>query len=187
MGLGVWNRFLGVLENKRGGRIVACGSRIQSPKGGFLLIVNRDRLGEHSLPLYNEVERGSIRRFAQALGVTDPISLFVEAAHQDGYRDLVAPPTYVVTLVPSILPGLELPKAGVLHGEQSFDWGEPICAGDVIEVQGWLDDVKTRSRREGTMTILTVVSEGYNQLQQFVFRAKAVLIVTEEVHHVESR
>lgn len=138
------------------------------------------RLGARSEPVVHEIERGSIRRYARALGLTNAIHYDVEKARAEGYRDLVAPPTYAVTLLPWNIPGLNLPPAGVLHGEQAFEWGaDPICAGDQIEVTGWVADVKTR----GGMHIIGIESEGQHAGRGQAFHARAVLIVTEEVEH----
>lgn len=138
-------------------------------------------LGEHSDIETHEIERGAVGKFARALALTDPIYFSREAAQAQGYRHIVAPPTFVVTLLPWNIPGLTLPEAGVLHGEQAFEWGEPICVTDTIGVIGWVDEVKSRSGRGGQMTIITVASEGDHSDGRMAFRARAVLIVTEAV------
>ena len=152
-----------------------------------MLKLDESLLGQRSEPVVREVERGAIRKFAAALGLDDPIHTAVEAARARGYRDLVAPPTFAVTLLPFEAPGLRLPKAGVLHGEQEFEWGAAICAGDRLTVTGWVEDVKTRSGAGGKMHIISVASEAVNQDGERAFRAKAVLIVTEEVEHAVGR
>jgi acyl dehydratase len=144
-----------------------------------MLSVDPTRVGERSAPVSTEVEKGAIRRLAEALGETNPIYFEESAARQAGYRHVVAPPTFPMTLAPASVPGLRLPAAGVLHGEQRFVYGEPICAGDVIAVRAWLEDVKARKGQRGTMTVLGVASEGVNQWGQMVFQAHATLIVTE--------
>lgn len=140
-------------------------------------------LGEHSAIKVHEIERGAVSKFARALTLTDPIYFSREAAQSQGYRHIVAPPTFVVTLLPWDIPGLTLPEAGVIHGEQEFEWGEPICVTDAISVSGWVDEVKSRSGRGGQMTIITVASEGEHADGRMAFRARAVLIVTEAVDH----
>ncbi|NMP21088.1 MaoC family dehydratase [Sulfobacillus sp. DSM 109850] len=147
------------------------------------MLFQEEKIGQRSQPITHEVERGAIRRFARALGLTSAIHQDVASAQAAGFRDLVAPPTFVVTLLPWQIPGLTLPSAGVLHGEQEFWWGEPICAGDQIQVTGWVEDVKTRSGKTGRMHIITIASEGMHQDEQPAFRARAVLIVTEEAEN----
>ncbi|PSR22893.1 MAG: MaoC family dehydratase [Sulfobacillus acidophilus] len=146
-------------------------------------MLDAERLGEHSPWRVHEVERGAIAKFARALQLDNPIHFSPERAHAAGYRDVVAPPTFVVTLLPWEIPGLTLPEAGVLHGEQEFEWAAPICAKDEIRVSGWIEGVKTRTGQQGQMTLITVASEGINQAGEIAFRARAVLVVTEEVAH----
>ncbi len=148
-----------------------------------MLRLDAQSLGQRSQPKLFEVERGAVRKFAKALGLADSIYSSVEAAQAQGYRDLVAPPTFAVTLLPWQVPGLELPSAGVLHGEQEFEWGQPLCAGDVVEVTGWVDQVKSRSSQTGKMSMITVCSEGRLKTGELAFSARALLIVTEEAPH----
>jgi len=148
-----------------------------------MLEIDDVMIGQHSIPIVREVERGSVTRFAEALGLRNPIHFDTVVAQQKGYRNVVAPPTYAVTLLAWQLPGLKLPKAGVLHGEQEFEWQSTICAGDELAVSGWVDNVKSRGGPQGRMTIITIISEATNQLMEFVFRARAVLVVTEGVEH----
>ncbi len=129
------------------------------------------------------IERGAAAKFARALGLTSGIHYDPDAARLAGYRDVVAPPTFAVTLLPWQIPGLELPEAGVLHGEQEFEWGEPLCAGDAVSVRGRLDDIKTRSGQQGRMSIVTIVSEAHHESGALAFRARAMLVVTEEGEH----
>ncbi|MEC7363708.1 MAG: MaoC family dehydratase N-terminal domain-containing protein, partial [Actinomycetota bacterium] len=42
------------------------------------------------------VGREKVREFSEALGVTEPVSLDVDAAQSRGYTDVVAPPTFAV-------------------------------------------------------------------------------------------
>lgn len=147
----------------------------------MVLRLEHETLGQRSTPRLHEVERGAVRKFSAALGFT-PSSIYVSevAAQQAGYRDVVAPPTFAVTLLPWEIPGLTLPSAGVLHGEQEFVWDGPICAGDRVVVTGWVDEVKTRSSQSGQMTLITIASEGVRESGEPLFRSRSLLIVTEE-------
>lgn len=139
------------------------------------------RVGERSKGRLHEIEKGAIRRFAEALGETDPVYFDEEVARERGYHGLLAPPTFSVTLGRNPIPGLVMPKGGVLHGEQEFSYGVPFCSGDRITVEAWLEDVKVRSGRRGSMTILTVASEGVTASGDMAFQARSVFIVSEGV------
>ena len=153
-------------------------------KGGVRVFrVDEALAGQWSDSERRVVERGAVTKFARALGLTAPIHYDTEAARCAGYQDVAAPPTFAVTLLPWKIPGVDLPAAGVLHGEQEFEWGEPLCAGDVVTVRGRLEDVKTRTGQQGRMSILSIVSEAHHESGGMAFRARAMLIVTEEGEH----
>src|SRR5207244_1903252 len=84
-----------------------------------------------------EVEAERIDRYADAVGEGNPVHHDAEAAKAAGFRDLVAPPMFcVVYSAPAMGPAILDPEVGInlpamVHGSQEFEWGEPVCAGDV--------------------------------------------------------
>src|SRR5688500_7829984 len=76
--------------------------------------------------------------FADAVGSKDPVHTDAEAAKQAGYRDVIAPPTFAVTLAQQCeAQYIEDPDAGVdfsrvVHGEERFIHHRPITAGDEV-------------------------------------------------------
>lgn len=148
-------------------------------RGQWMLQVDAERIGERAAPRATEIEKGAIRQFALALGESDPVYFDEEIARQAGYRSLPAPPTFPATLPSNPVPGLKLPRAGLIHGEQQFVYGAPICAGDVIRVSAWLENVKVRRGSRGIMSIVTIAREGVNQEDVMVFQARSVLIANE--------
>jgi acyl dehydratase len=137
-------------------------------------------------PVTNEVERGAIRKFATALGETDAVFYDVDAARAAGYRDLLAPPTFVVTMGSGPVPGVELPPAGNLHGEQEIVLNRPIVAGDLITVVRSLAGTKERDGRTGKMRIYTFENRGTNQDGDLVFLSRQVIIVRQMSESVAS-
>ena len=116
------------------------------------MAVDRDRALALTLdPLVVDLERGRLRRFAAAIGETDPIYLNVEAARAAGYRDVVAMPTYMFSIelespVPfAFLLDLDIDLSAVLHGEQAFSYHAPIYAGDTITVTRRIIDVTAKT------------------------------------------
>jgi len=130
-----------------------------------------------SEPCVTEVERGAVRKFAEALGETARVHFDVAAAHQAGYRDLLAPPTFAITLPAAPVPGVELPASGNLHGEQDFDFSGAIYARDSVSVVRRLVGVKEREGRSGKLEIYTFENVGTNQVKEIVFTARQVIIV----------
>src|SRR5207249_4088356 len=84
--------------------------------------VDRNAIGRESKAAVNDVEKGAIRRFAEALGETNPIYFEEAAARAAGYRSVVAPPTFPTTLRAGsdLREGLLLsPGKHLLQAEQS--------------------------------------------------------------------
>ena len=85
-----------------------------------------------------EVGREKIREYATVLGFDNPIHFDPDAARDAGFRDVVAPPMFCVVysagaLAPAIFdPEVGMDFARMVHGAQRFDWGEPVCSGDLV-------------------------------------------------------
>jgi acyl dehydratase len=102
------------------------------------MAVKTDAVGKEWPPASFEVEAERIRRYASAVGEEGQVYHDAEAAKDAGFRDLVAPPMFcVVYSAPALGPAIVDPEVGInlptmVHGGQEFEWGEPVCAGDVI-------------------------------------------------------
>jgi acyl dehydratase len=94
-----------------------------------------------------EVGLEKIREYANAVGEGARVHHDREAAREAGFRDVVAPPMFAVVysagaMGPAILdPDVGIDLMRMLHGSQEFVWGEPVCAGDVIETTPELKDL----------------------------------------------
>ncbi|KYG59732.1 MaoC family dehydratase N-terminal domain-containing protein [Planococcus maritimus] len=85
------------------------------------------------------VEAGKVREFARAIGLKNPVYFDRQAALDAGYRDIPAPPTYTTVIdfwnerdFYQLFSQWGLDPNDILHGEQSFEYGEDIISGDVI-------------------------------------------------------
>jgi acyl dehydratase len=101
--------------------------------------VNADFVGRSYPPSgpYS-VSAEAIAAFAAAVGSTDPVHSSSEAARAAGYADVIAPPTFAVTIAQQCdAVFVQDPEAGidysrVVHGEQRFVHHRPINAGDEV-------------------------------------------------------
>jgi acyl dehydratase len=103
------------------------------------MAVNADFVGRSYPPSGPyAVDAASLAAFAAAVGSTDPVHSDPEAARAAGYADVIAPPTFAVSLAQQCDRQLvEDPEAGidysrVVHGEQRFVHHRPITAGDEV-------------------------------------------------------
>jgi acyl dehydratase len=130
--------------------------------------LNRDFIGrEYPAGETYEVSRELIRRFAQAIGDSNPAYTDVEAAKALGHPDVIAPPTFLTVLTfryaaegPVVDPGLGLNYALVVHGEQKFVHHRPVRAGDVLTVTSSVVDIRDAGRNELMTTKTSVATTG---------------------------
>ena len=96
-----------------------------------------------------EVTRVKIAEFATAIGETSPLCFDREAAEKAGYPDVIAPPTFAIVISSSGAAnvirdkGLGLNYAMVVHGEQRFEHGRPLHAGDVVVATTTVESIKS--------------------------------------------
>jgi acyl dehydratase len=113
-----------------------------------------------------EVTRNDIRRFATAIGDTNPAYHDLDEAKALGHTDLVAPPTFLITAGSAGNdagggffqdPALGLRFEMVVHGEQRFAFHRPVVAGDVLDGTVTITDIRDAGRNE-LMTLVTEIS-----------------------------
>jgi acyl dehydratase len=143
------------------------------------LAVDESKKGKSYPPFEYEVGREKIREYANAVGEHDAVYQDREAAKAAGFRDVVAPPMFVVVYsTGSVAPGVLDPELGInlgrmLHGSQEFVWGEPVCAGDTITTTTTLRELYER----GGMEFYVFESVSANQDRQEVARGTWTNIV----------
>ena len=109
----------------------------------------------------SEVTSTGCRLFARAVGHTDPIFYDRATAQQRGYRDVVAPPGFLGS--PVFLPGervepgggpsIKTPYRRVLNGGTTFEYFEPLCAGDIVRSRSKVTEIQERLGSIGPMLI----------------------------------
>lgn len=142
-------------------------------------MLDKGLIGRRSDPVVNEVERGAVRRFAQALGITDELHYDERAAEAAGLRGLLAPLTFPSTFRSSIdlHEALALGQRGLLHADQSFEYFRQICAGDSIQVVAVIAEISERAGATGPMDVVVVEDEGRDDQGNLVYRGRKTLIV----------
>ena len=128
--------------------------------------LSRDLIGRESEVALFEVERGAIRKFAEAVQDQTPECL----------RGEVAPPTFPTTFRMTI-PGLTFDLARVLHGAQEYRYERPLRAGDRVRCRLRVADVYQRKGRLGEMTFLILALEGRDESGTSVFTGTTTAIL----------
>ncbi|HSO93082.1 MAG TPA: MaoC family dehydratase N-terminal domain-containing protein [Candidatus Dormibacteraeota bacterium] len=123
-------------------------------------------IGRESEEVIFEVERGAIRKFAEAVSDQTPECL----------RGDIAPPSFPTTFRMTI-PGLSFDLARVLHGAQEYRYERPLRAGDRLRCRLRLADLYHRQGRLGDMTFLILETEGLDESGSLVFTGTTTAIL----------
>ena len=137
--------------------------------------LDQGAVGLTSAPEEFEVERGAIRRFAAAIGDTNPLYLDEAYARTCGYAGVLAPPTFPTTFRVAL--PVEIEASHILHGEQEYSYTRPIVAGDIIRCTTTIRSVREREGSIGKMTIVVAETTGEDRDGQPVFIGKSTIIV----------
>ena len=145
-------------------------------------MIDRKFIGKQEPVVSIEVEKYPIRFFAEAIGATERIHFDEDAARAAGYRSLVAPPTYVMCLGSLAEPDnsrmlieMGIDPARVLHGEQHFDYHQPVCAGDRLEYRTRVTDIY--EKKGGALGFVALETGVTNQTGAAVAEMRLTIVV----------
>jgi acyl dehydratase len=144
-------------------------------------MLDRSAIGRTTSVSTMEVEKGHIRKFAQAIGDDSPLYHDEEYAKKSRYGGIVAPPTFATTFgfesKESVMAGLDINYARLLHGEQEYEYFKPIKAGDVISFSTKITDITEKQGKSGAMDIVTTEMTGNNQDGEKVFVGRSTVVI----------
>jgi len=145
-----------------------------------------------------EVEEGSIKRFADAVGETNPLYWDEEHAGKSRYGSIIAPPGFFgwpaklprgmtfqrptdISDPPEATEAMRaaLAKAGywrVVDGGIEYEFFQPVKAGDVLTAKSTIQDIREREGKTGKMTFIIIETAYYNQNNELAARARATAI-----------
>jgi len=144
-------------------------------------VLYREFVGSRSEPVKNLVERGPVRRFAEAIEDPSPLYTDERIATESRYGRLLAPPTFPRTFDYGRIEGLELPPAGLIHGEFRISYERPLLVGDEVLCRMQLKDSYDKQGRGGLLGFLVFERTGESPDGQRVFTTNDVVVVTEYV------
>lgn len=128
------------------------------------------------------VGREKVREFARAVLSTAPVHHDLTAAHAAGFADLVAPPTFAITVQDLTLQQLladdeaAVDFSRVVHGDQRFSYSRPIVAGDELTATMTVTSVK----QLGGNSMVTSSTEIVDAQGEHVVTAISTLVVRAE-------
>lgn len=141
----------------------------------------KEFVGLRSGPVRNPVERGAVRRFAEAIADASPLYVDEEVAEKSRHGALLAPPTFPRTFDYGRVEGLELPPAGLIHGEFRISYRRPLLVGDELFCRLTLKDSYDKEGRRGMLGFLIFERAGEDPEGNPVFTTNDTVVVTEAV------
>ena len=120
-------------------------------------------IGKVDPPHLREVEKGAIRRYADAVGDDNPLYCDEEYARKSRYGCIIAPPGFFgwakktisssEGLVGLIGAMIEAGYAGILDGGMAYDFYLPVRVGDTLVVSPKVADVAFKEGKTKMMII----------------------------------
>ena len=122
------------------------------------------QIGKAAEPRTLDIERGAIRRFAEAVGDENPLFNNDRDARKTRFGGMIAPPTFCRSLMAAV-PEVKLDMPGFrgLDGGSEWEYLEPIRPGDRITVQSKIADLRESAGRLGPMVFMTTETTYTNQ------------------------
>lgn len=130
-------------------------------------------------PREYEVERGMIKRFAQAIDDQNPLWQDEEYAHKSKYGSIIAPPTFITILGFDQLMEEILTLASfrtILHGKTELECYQPIRPREIISVTTKITDIRQRQGKVGKVVFITFDTTYKNQREELVAKCQQMVI-----------
>ena len=135
-------------------------------------------VGCRSEPVINVIEKGAVRKFAEAIGDPNPLYVDEEAAKASRYGGLIAAPTFPRTLKYGEVEGLGSPGQGYIHGEHRIRYERPLFVGEKLSCYAEVTDYYEKEGREGPMGFLISERVGESLQGELVFTMLDVAVLT---------
>ena len=144
----------------------------------------KEQIGKQSNKVKNVVERGAVKKFAEAIGDLHPIYFDEETGRKSRYQTNIAPPTFPRTFDYGDIEGLNLPNKGLIHGEQTFHYERPLKVGEEIFCYSKVNKYFEKKGNFGEMGFLILESFGEDAEGGLIFSSTSTVVISEAVRKV---
>lgn len=142
----------------------------------------RQMVGKEGKPAVLEIEKGMVRKFAEAIGDPNPLWQDEQYAKKSRYKGIVAPPQIFCASMLSgaaTRPDIPLPYKRILDGGGEWEFFLPVKPGDIITSITKFADVLEREGKAGKMAFLIFETTHQNQRGEIVAKSRGTLINLE--------
>ena len=140
----------------------------------------RNMAGVEAEPEVFEVEKGHIRRFAEAVGDPNPLWQDEAYACKSRYGSIIGPPMFLQddakNKLADKLMDIPLPLPGFLNGGVETEFYQPIMPGDVITTRAKLADLNEKHGKTGKLIFMVVEVTFTNQRGELVSLSRNTFI-----------
>jgi acyl dehydratase len=130
------------------------------------------------------VERGAVKKFAEAIGDLHPIYFDEDTGRLSRYKANIAPPTFPRTFDYGVIEGLNLPPKGLIHGEQTFHYERPLLVGEEVYCFSKVKNYFEKKGNFGEMGFLVIESFGEDVAGKIIFSSTSTVVISEAVRKV---
>ncbi len=151
-------------------------------EGSIISEEMRKLIGVESEPIVYEVEKGAIKKLAQAIEDPNPLWQDEEYARKGPNGGIVGSPTFIISLRND--PFMDKVKQSatfkrIMVAGNDIEYFQPIRPGDVISVTGKLADVREREGKGGGKMAFLVLELSYrNQKGELAAKIRNTLVGT---------
>ena len=138
----------------------------------------RRKIGVEAPPVTIEIDKGMLRRLAEAVGDSNPLWQDEVKARKSSYGGIIAPPALLLSAqmrIPRITP-VETGLTRVLDGGVEIEFYEPVRAGDVLTMRSRITDLYERETKRGLMLFQISEINYINQFGDVVAKQRSTII-----------
>ncbi len=151
------------------------------------MMVYEEFVGLVSEPVENVVERGAVRRFAEAIGDSNPVYLDEEAAKRSVHGRLIAPPTFPRTFDYGRIFGVGIPDDGLIHGDHRIVYERPLFVGEAVVCRAEVVDYFEKEAKTGLLGFLITARFGDSSDGGRIFEMRDTVIATPAIRAMVGR
>ena len=144
-----------------------------------LLKIDRSIIGYKMKPYFCDIEKGAIRKFAEAIGDDNAIYHDESVAKARGYRSLVAPLTFPTSFRPKQEAEwfTSIDRKTLLYAEQEFQYKQRLVAGQRIKCIETVKDVYSKTGKSSDLTFIIKDKEGYDENNRLLFIERQTFVI----------
>ena len=135
----------------------------------------RKAIGTEASPLVIEIEKGAIRKFAQAIGDANPLWQDEEYAEKGKYSGIIAPPSFFCTVdagMSNTRMEIDWPLKRLVATGDELEFFHPVRPGDVITSTLKLAEVQEKETKGGKRLFVTFEVAFTNQKGEMVAKGR---------------